>query len=151
MSTPFTQARDELASLISARPALANVPVFVERDGEDFDESFEAAIGKKGLAIVILEEDAAVRDQSTAGHAAVLNLIVPVAILDNVEVNLRGEEGLRIPSGQVLHETIIGIMGKEVSGGEVSLGQQAFARVGETGGILERYLTVIVPVFVGGS
>lgn len=148
MSTTLYTARNELKTHLNAYAPLAAVPVYLERQGADIDADVEATLDGKGLAIIILSSAAAVADQISQG-GAVLQVMVPVCILENPKANA-ADAGLKLPSEDAVELVMTALLGQPAGDGVITLSQEVFARGGDESGLIEHYVGFIVPLVVRG-
>jgi hypothetical protein len=147
----FKTVREQIKTAIEAAPALAGVPVFLERAGSDIEEDVEAALTSSGLAIIVMEADGGIVDQARSGNAVTITLTVPVAILNNVPQNIGGTGGANKPGETVLMDTIRAVIGREIGDGNATVTSDVFARVSEQAGVIEYYIGFAAPVCVRAS
>jgi len=135
----FKQVREELKSLIQAVPELAGTPVLLEHGADGMDDQLETALAKTGLCICVWMASGAVRDQISRGVAS-LRTTIPVSLIENPAVN----KGL--PTEDALQALLRGTIGKRCGDGELSLGNEVFARASGESGELETVIGFEAPL-----
>jgi hypothetical protein len=96
MSTNITNVQQLAKTLLQGNPKFSGIGIFLEADElatpaqlAETDRAFETALLSQGIAVVILSPQLAMLDE-TKGSAISTELVVPIGICENPEVN-RGE------------------------------------------------------------
>jgi hypothetical protein len=147
MNTTFKQVREQLKTLIEETPELSGVPVFLEHGADDLEERVETALATTGLAVCVWMASGAVSDQISRG-GAMLRVSLPVSLIENPAVNMNGDEGKKLPSEDALQAVLLGVTGRPCGAGEVTLGQEVFARASGDSGELETVIGFEAPLLL---
>ncbi|WP_043586670.1 hypothetical protein [Geminisphaera colitermitum] len=143
----FKQVREELRAVLATVPELNGATVLVEHAGADIDGDVERALASAGLVLVVWTASTAVADSARGGSASV-RVALPVSIIENPPVNMQGEGGKCLPLEDALQAAIAGVIGKPCGDGEVSLGQEVFARAEADAGELEVVVGFEAPLVI---
>lgn len=136
--------RQQIKTHLEAAPALAGIPVFLERTGVNIDGPVAAALSSAGLALVVMSADTATSDQSGRPGRAVLSVQVRILLIESPATATQ--------TGEELAPAIISaLIGKTVGNHSIELASDAYDRAVDDSGDLFHALTFRIPLTIQGT
>ena len=136
--------REQIQTWLSTITELPGVAVLLERDGEDMEESLEAALRTKGLAIIVLSSSGSLTSQSIKGSVASLDRLIPIALIENPKVNL-ATGGTLVPAEDAVDIVAKKLLGREGPFGALQIAQDSLGRAEEGDGVVSYFFAVTAP------